>query len=162
MEQERARPFLGYSSGAERSLWLNRAALKFCQINFLPVVKMTTSGDGIGSKGNKQGNCIFYCQRINFIVWNMNSFSAVALGGVSVSVCAGTWCWGRSIPQRPQAYCSRFPCRGGKTTGWTAPWRFGWRRSSAPRQPGRHAAPCTRVPRRRRQEAAVRLLLLII
>lgn len=87
MEKEKAHPFLGYSSRAERSLWLNRAALKFCQINFLPVVKMTTSGDGIDLKGNKQGNCIFYCQCINFIVWNANSFSAIALGGVSVRVC---------------------------------------------------------------------------
>lgn len=47
---------------------------------------MTTSGNGIDLKGNKQGNCIFYCQCINFIVWNMNSFSAIALGSLCVHV----------------------------------------------------------------------------
>lgn len=68
------------------------AALKLCQINFLPVGTMTTSGNGIALKGNKQGNCIFYCQCINFIVWNMNSFSAVALGSLCVHVqVQGTW-----------------------------------------------------------------------
>lgn len=91
-EKERAHPFLGYNSRAERSLGLNSAALKRCQINFLPVGTMTTSGNGIDLKGNKQGNCIFYCQCINLIIWNMNSFSAVALGSLCVHVqVPGTW-----------------------------------------------------------------------
>lgn len=53
---------------------------------------MTTSGNGIDLKGNKQGNSIFYCQCINFIVWNRNSFCAIALGSLCVHVQAqGTW-----------------------------------------------------------------------
>lgn len=86
MEKQSAHPFLGYSNGTEKSLWLNRATSKFWQINFLPVVKMPTSSDGVDLKGNKQGNCIFYCWCINFVVWNMNSLSAAALGAVWVRV----------------------------------------------------------------------------
>lgn len=54
MEKGRSHPFLECSSGIKRSLWLNRAALKRCQIHFLCVVKLTTSGKGFELKGNKQ------------------------------------------------------------------------------------------------------------
>lgn len=157
MEKERAHPFLGYSHTAERSPWLNRAAFKFCQINFLPVVKMTTSGDGIDLKGNKQGNCIFYCQCINFTVWNMNSFSAVALGGGSASARAGTRRSGRSISCCLQTYCSLAE-EGRQRSALLVGVLAGER----PWPPGRCAAPGTGVPRRRgREVSAVTLPLLI-